>query len=200
MYPGCLLPSLCGECVSYGSGFGMRSFGFGHHSLLGFSNGSRSSNHLAKNRNETKRNETQLGATEWLRRRGLRVPNPNSSGHTTNNWRGFPNSTAFPKGNKITIGAQKWTEEPRHPCILGCPQQRGTKSDLAASAMPSRGPKRGQKCYATPAFSSVANKGEQNQNWLPQPCLLRGPKVGGRAMQPLHSRGSPTKGTKWFPQ
>ena len=40
------------------------------------------------------------------------------------------------------------------------------------------------------------NKGGQNQNWLPEPCLLGGPKVGGNATSPLHSRGSPTKGTK----
>ena len=37
---------------------------------------------------------------------------------------------------------------------------------------------------------------KQNQNWLPQPCLLRGPKEGGNATSPLHSRGSATKGTK----
>ena len=36
----------------------------------------------------------------------------------------------------------------------------------------------------------------QNQNWLPQPCLLGGPKVGGNATSPLHSRGPPTKGTE----
>ena len=36
----------------------------------------------------------------------------------------------------------------------------------------------------------------QNQNWLPHPCLLRGPQVGGIATPPLHSRGSPTKGIK----
>ena len=83
-----------------------------------------------------------------------------------------------------------------HPCILGGRQKRGTKSELAALAMPSRGPKTGQKCYVTPAFSGVPNKGEQNQNWLPEPCLLGGPKVGGSAMSPLHSRGSPTKGNK----
>ena len=36
------------------------------------------------------------------------------------------------------------------------------------------------------------NIGEQNLKWLPQPCLLRGPKEGGNAMSPLRSRGSPT--------
>ena len=93
-------------------------------------------------------------------------------------------------------GAQKWAELLRQPSILGGPQQRGAKSELAASAMPSRGPKSGRKCYVTPAFSGVPNKGEQNQNSLPQPCLLGGPKAGGSATSPLHSWGSPTKGSK----
>ena len=112
---------------------------------------------------------------------------------------GFPT-----KGSKIRIGylshafsgAQKWAEVLRHPCILRGPQQRGAKSELAASAMPSPGPKSGWKCYATLAFFGVPNKGEQNQNWLPQPCLLRGQKVGGSATPPLHSQGSPTKRSK----
>ena len=36
----------------------------------------------------------------------------------------------------------------------------------------------------------------QSQNWLPHPCLLGGPQVGGIATSPLHSQRSPTKGTK----
>ena len=82
----------------------------------------------------------------------------------------------------------------------------GTKSEVAASPLPSRGPKRGQDCSVTPAFLGipnakrgqkkklvvVPNKGEQNQKWLPHPCLLGGPKEGGNARSPLHSRGSPT--------
>ena len=36
----------------------------------------------------------------------------------------------------------------------------------------------------------------QNQKWLPQPCLLGGREEGGIATDPLHSRGSPTKGNK----
>ena len=43
----------------------------------------------------------------------------------------------------------------------GIPKQRGTKSELAASALPSWGPKRGQKCYFTPTFSGVPNKGDK---------------------------------------
>ena len=41
-----------------------------------------------------------------------------------------------------------------------------------------------------------------NQNGLPHPCLLGGPKEGGNATSPLHSRGSPNKGEQnqnWLP-
>ena len=64
----------------------------------------------------------------------------------------------------------------RHPCLPG-------------------GPKRGRKCYVTPAFSGVpsAKRGDQNQKWPPHPCLLGRPKEGGGAMSPPHSRGSPTR-------
>ena len=53
-----------------------------------------------------------------------------------------------------------------------------------------------RKCYVTLALSGVPNEGEQNHKWLPHPCLLGGPKEGGNATSPLHSRGSPTKGNK----
>ena len=46
------------------------------------------------------------------------------------------------------------------------------------------------------AFSEVPNKGKQIQKWLPHPCLLRGPKEGGNATSPLHSRGPQQRGTK----
>ena len=38
---------------------------------------------------------------------------------------------------------------------------------MAASPLPSRGPKKGRKCYVTPAFSGIPNakRGEQNQKW-----------------------------------
>ena len=77
---------------------------------------------------------------------------------------------------------------------------KGTKSKVVASPLPSRGPERGRYCYITPAFSGVPNakRGEQNQKWLPCPCLLGAPQMGGNATSPLHSRGSPTptRGTK----
>ena len=51
--------------------------------------------------------------------------------------------------------------------IRSGPQQRETKSEVAASPLPSWGPKQGRKCYITPAFSGVPNakRGEQNQKW-----------------------------------
>ena len=95
-----------------------------------------------------------------------------------------------------------------HPCFLGDPQQAGTKSEVAASPLRSWGPKRAQKGYLTPALSGIPNakRREQNQKWsptkgtndkwLPHPCLLGGPKEGGNATSPLHSRGSATKVNK----
>ena len=61
-----------------------------------------------------------------------------------------------------------------HPCLLRGPKEGGnatspllsrvsrknskTKSEAAASPVPSKGFKRGQKCYLTPAFSGVAQQ------------------------------------------
>ena len=91
-------------------------------------------------------------------------------------------------------GAQERAEMLRHPCILGGPRRQASvsKSDVAQRDVARRGPKRGWKCSFTPAFLGTPNKREQNQKWLPHPCLLGGPKEGGSAMSPLHSRGSPT--------
>ena len=41
------------------------------------------------------------------------------------------------------------------------------------------------------------NKGGQNQKWVPHPCSLKGPQVGGNATSSLDTRGSPKhRGTK----
>ena len=78
--------------------------------------------------------------------------------------------------------------------------------------------KRGDKIrrgYLTHAFSGAQKRVEllrnpcilggpwrqargQNQKGLPHPCLVDGPKGGGIASEPLHSRGSlaPSAGTK----
>ena len=148
----------------------------------------------------------------------------------------------------ILGGPQTWEQNQKwlpQPCLLGGPQEgqsamqpvhsqgspnKGTKSEVAASPLPSGGPTSGPKCYVTGVFSGVAKQGDkirsgclnpaflgahkrakmlcnlcilrgpqtrgQNQKWLPQPCLLGGPQEGQSAMQPVHSRGSPNKGTK----
>ena len=82
-----------------------------------------------------------------------------------------------------------------HPCILGDPQLRGTKLKVAAPPLPSRGPKRGRKCYITLAFLGIPNVGDKNQKWLPHPCLVGGLGEGPIAMSTVHSRGSPTPST-----
>ena len=121
----------------------------------------------------------------------------------------------------------------RHPCILGAsPNKGGQNQNWLPHPCLLGGPKRGRKCYVTPAFSGCPqtkgdkirigclttvfsgaqkrvemsrhrcilgvspNKGGRNQ-WLPHPYLLGGPKEGGNATSPLHSRGVPRqRGTK----
>ena len=83
-------------------------------------------------------------------------------------------------GTKSEVFPHKWEQNQKwlpHPCLLG-------------------GPKKGWKCYVTPAFSGIPNIGEQNQKWLPHPSLPGGPKEGGSAMSPLRSWGSPTEGNE----
>ena len=51
--------------------------------------------------------------------------------------------------------AEKRAEVLHQPCKLGEPQQRGTKSEVATSPLPSRGHKTGRNCYITPAFLGI---------------------------------------------
>ena len=80
----------------------------------------------------------------------------------------------------------------RHPCILGDPQQRGTKSEVAAAPVPSRGPKTMRKSKVTPAFSGIPNKGGKTSQVAASPYDLRGPKKSANDSSPMHSRGSST--------
>ena len=101
----------------------------------------------------------------------------------------------------VTLGAQKRAQVLRNPCILGDPQARGhIISDRLTLAL-SRGQKRA-KVLCNPCILVSTQQRGQNQKWLPHPYLLEGPKEGGSAMPPLHSRGSPNKGGqnhKWPP-
>ena len=78
--------------------------------------------------------------------------------------------------------------------IRSGPQQRGTKSEMVASPLPSNGRKRGWKCRTTPALSGVPNakRGEHNQKCLHQ-SIVRDPQPKHRAQI---QRWTPTKGVK----
>ena len=58
--------------------------------------------------------------------------------------------------------------------------QRGTKSELAAFALPSQGPKSGRKCYVTLAFSGVPNKGDKIRSGYLTPTFSGFPKRGDK--------------------
>ena len=75
----------------------------------------------------------------------------------------------------------------------GPKRRRNCSVTLAFSGDPQQGDKirsgylthafsRAYKSYVTLAILGVPNKGEHNQKWLPQPCLLGGPKDGCIAM------------------
>ena len=90
----------------------------------------------------------------------------------------------------------------RHPCILGIPKQRGTKSELAASPLPSRGPKRGRKCYVTPAFSGIPKQRGTKSELAASPLPFRGPKRGQKCCVTPAFSGVPYKGGQnqnWLP-
>ena len=86
--------------------------------------------------------------------------------------RGSPN-----KRTKSKV-AHEWAEVLHHPCVLGGPQTGGQSQ---------RWPTSGPKCYITPAFSGVPKHGDK---------VKGGPQVGRSTTSPLHSWGSPNKGTK----
>ena len=102
--------------------------------------------------------------------------------------------------NRLTpafSGAPKRPEWLRNPCIFGNPRQKGRKSDVAASPVPSQGPRRGLNCYVTPAFSRGRNakrrgkirsgcltpmflEAQKRPVLLRNHCILGGPKRQGR--------------------
>ena len=82
-----------------------------------------------------------------------------------------------------------------NPCILGVPNKGDkTRSGFITPAL--SGAQRWAEMQHNPCILGGCQQRGQNQKWLHYPCLLGGPKVGGNARQPLHARGSPTKGTK----
>ena len=63
------------------------------------------------------------------------------------------------------------------------PLQKGTKSKVAASPLPCRGPRRGPNCYVTRAFSGIPNAKHvaQIQNWPP----TKGNKIKSGCLTPF---------------
>ena len=86
----------------------------------------------------------------------LRGPREGGNDTSPVHSRGSPRPSA---GNKITSG----------------PRQRRTKSEVAASPLPSTRPKRGRKCCVTPAFSEVPEEGFKKG---PQPACGKKPLTG----------------------
>ena len=79
---------------------------------------------------------------------------PTPSATENQNWRPRP----------CLLGAQKRAEVLHNPCIVEgsqsifrVPKQKDRKTEAATSPLPSRGPKRGRKWYATLAFWVVPN-------------------------------------------
>ena len=90
--------------------------------------------------------------------------------------------------------------------------KRGQNCDvtIAFLGVPNKGDKN-RSGYFTSVFSGAGKRAEvlrnacilggpqlqgQNQKWLPYPFPPGGPKEGGIATYPLHTRGSPSRGTK----
>ena len=84
----------------------------------------------------------------------------------------------FPKTGTKSRVAHQWAEVQHHPCVL-----RGRQTRQQSQ----RWPTSGRRCYITPAFSGVPKQQDKVKVSL---------QVGGSATSPLHSRGSPNKGTK----
>ena len=94
-----------------------------------------------------------------------------------------------PKGDKIRIGclisgfsgAQKCARLLCNSAFSGVPNAKSGENIRSGNLTPAfSGPKRGRHCYVTP-FGGSPIKGEENQKWLPNPCLLMGPKEGVHA-------------------
>ena len=96
--------------------------------------------------------------------------------------RGFPTKVDKIKNGYLTItffGAENRAELLCNPCILGGPQRRGTKSEVASSPLHSQGAHHGGALLRTPCILGSPQQKEQNQKWLRHPCLLGGPQEGG---------------------
>ena len=107
--------------------------------------------------------------------------------------RGVPH--ASPQVTPAFPGAHKWAKMLCHSCILGDPQTKGDKIGCHCVTPTFLGSQKRAEMLCQPCIlPDPKTKGGQHQNGLPHPCLREGPKEGGNAMPPVHSRGCPNKG------
>ena len=144
-------------------------------------------------------------ATSPLRSRGS--PNKGTKSMVAHNWAEVLHHPCVLGGPQTRGQSQWWPTSGRKcyitPAFSGVPKQ-GDKVNggpqvggSATSPLRSRGslnkgkgqgwPTSWRTCYITPAFAVVLKQDDK---------VNGGPQVGGRATSPLHSRGSPNKGTK----
>ena len=95
-----------------------------------------------------------------------------------------------------------------HPYILGDPQRqargaknekrsptKAAKSQVATSPLHSEGPKRGRKCYVTPAFSGIPNTKRGEQKMTSGPVQMRTKSEGATSPRPFEG---PKRGRKCY--
>ena len=99
------------------------------------------------------------------------------------------------------LGAHNREEVLRNPTLLGGGHQRGTKSEVAISPLPSPGPKRGRNCYVTLAFSRPPNKGDKIRSGYLTLAFLETRKMAGMLCNPWILGGPQQRGQnqKWLP-
>ena len=105
---------------------------------------------------------------------------------------GTSESEAGKAGYSPTVGSEE------EAALLPSGSERGFSSskrrgevDGGGDSGLESGPVGGSPSAGGKKSEEVPNKGEQNRNWLPHHYLLWGPKEGGNAASPMHSRGSP---------
>ena len=96
-----------------------------------------------------------------------------------------------PCGWKYTMG---WEMHQRSP-------EKVTKSELAASPLPSRGPISGRNCYVTPAFSGVSKEGDKIRIGCLTPTFLEAHKLAELLQNPSNLGGPRHRGQNqnWLP-
>ena len=92
--------------------------------------------------------------------------------------------------------AHKWAEICVTPSFSGVPNTKhGKKFRNGCLTLAFSGAHMWGELLHNPYILGGPQTMERNQNWVPHPCPLESPQMGGNASSPLHSRGSPTPST-----